>query len=117
MKKRQPPSRRSGALARREVGRTGALQNASRAPIIGRFRASVLECGTLRRFPAVTAALISVDYNFVVINNHDYMLPIGAQVMLRKGRTELDVNKIDFRNFRRFSSNMRILKTAPVVNP
>ena len=65
----------------------------------------------------IQAALISVDYNFVVINNHDYMLPIGAQVMLRKGRTELDVNKIDFRNFRRFSSNMRILKTAPVVNP
>ena len=58
-----------------------------------------------------------MDYDFVVINNHDYMLPIGAQVILRKGRTELDRNEIEFRNFRRFSSNMRILKSTPVVTP
>jgi hypothetical protein len=32
--KRQPPSRRSGALARREGGRAGALQDASRCSLI-----------------------------------------------------------------------------------
>jgi VWFA-related protein len=68
------------------------------------------------KFP-IQEALVSVDYDFVVINNHDYMLPIGAQVILRKGRTELDRNEIEFRNFRRFSSNMRILKSTPVVTP
>jgi VWFA-related protein len=63
----------------------------------------------------IQEALVSVDYDFVVINNHDYMLPIGAQVILRKGRAELDRNEIEFRNFRRFSSNMRILNSTPVV--
>jgi len=65
----------------------------------------------------IQAVSISVDYDFVVINNHDYMLPLGAQVILRKGRTELNRNEIEFRNFRRFSSNMRILNTTPVANP
>jgi hypothetical protein len=65
----------------------------------------------------IQAALVSVDYDYVVINNHEYMLSIGAQVILRKGRTELDVNKIDFRNFRRFGSKMKILNSTPVVNP
>jgi len=43
--KGQPPSRRSGALARREGGRTGAFQNASRHSQIAQQRASVLDCG------------------------------------------------------------------------
>jgi VWFA-related protein len=68
------------------------------------------------KFP-IQEALISVDYDFVVINNHDYMLPIGAQVILRKGRTELDRNEIEFRNFHRFGSNMKTRNTTPVVNP
>src|SRR6185503_17211523 len=40
-----PPSRRSGAMARREGGRTGALQDASRIPSVMCQRASVLDCG------------------------------------------------------------------------
>jgi hypothetical protein len=62
----------------------------------------------------IREASVSVDYDYVVLNNHDYMLPIGAQVLLRKGRRELDLNEIEFRNFRRFGSNMKILPTPPV---
>ncbi len=65
----------------------------------------------------IQAALISVDYDFVVLNDHDYMLPISAQVILKKGRNELDRNEIEFRNFRRFGSNMRILKDGPAAKP
>jgi VWFA-related protein len=65
----------------------------------------------------IQAVSISVDYDFVVINNHDYMLPISAQVIVVKGRTELDRNEIEFRNFRRFGSNMRILSSTPIVTP
>jgi VWFA-related protein len=59
----------------------------------------------------------SVDYDYVVLNNHDYMLPIGAQVILRKGRRELDLNEIEYRNFRRFGSNMRMLDGFSEVKP
>jgi len=68
------------------------------------------------KFP-IRAVSVSVDYDYVVINNHDYMLPVGAQVMLKKGRREADLNEIEFRNFRRFGSNVRVLDYSPVVNP
>jgi hypothetical protein len=44
-----------------------------------------------------------------MINKHDYLLPVGAEIMLRRGRRETDLNEIEFRNFRRFGSNVRIL--------
>ncbi|MGA2648939.1 MAG: hypothetical protein ABSF28_00370 [Terracidiphilus sp.] len=65
----------------------------------------------------VHATLVSVDYDYVAINNHDYLLPVGAQIILRKGRREADMNEIQFRNFRRFGSTMRILNDAPPLNP
>jgi VWFA-related protein len=57
----------------------------------------------------IHAASMSVDYDYVMINKHDYLLPVGAQIMLRKGRRETDLNEIEFRNFHRFGSSMRIL--------
>jgi hypothetical protein len=45
------------------------------------------------------------------------MLPVGAQVLLQKGRREEDLNEIEFRNFRRFGSNVRILDYGTAVNP
>jgi hypothetical protein len=58
-----------------------------------------------------------VDYDYVAINNHDYMLPVDAQVILRMGRNETDLNEIEFRNFRRFGSNVRILDSVQEVKP
>jgi VWFA-related protein len=66
-------------------------------------------------FP-VHATLVSVDYDYVAINNHDYLLPVGAQIILRRGRREADMNEIEFRNFRRFGSTLRILNDAPALN-
>jgi len=44
-----------------------------------------------------------------VINNHDYMLPFGAQIITRIGPRELQMNEIAYRNFRRFSSTSKII--------
>jgi len=41
------------------------------------------------------------------------MLPISAQVILKRGNRQLDMNEIRFRNFRRFGSNLRILNYVP----
>jgi len=63
----------------------------------------------------IQAASVSVDYDYVVINNHDYMLPVGAQVIIRRmGQQEMDLNEIEYRNFRRFGSTMKILDFSPV---
>ena len=47
------------------------------------------------------ATSISLDYDYASINNHDYLLPFGARVMVRQGRGETDLNEIEFRQFRR----------------
>jgi VWFA-related protein len=65
----------------------------------------------------IHATSVSVDYDYVMINKHDYLLPIGAEIMLRKGHRETDLNEIEFRNFRRFGSNVRILDNANGAKP
>ena len=60
------------------------------------------------KFP-IQGVSTSIDYDYVVINNHDYMLPIGAQVITRTGKWELDMNEIAYRDFRRFSSTSKII--------
>jgi|CZKF01.1.fsa_nt_gi VWFA-related protein len=65
----------------------------------------------------IHGASVSVDYDYVMINNHDYLLPIGAEIMLRKGRRETDLNEIEFRNFHRFGSTVRILDPSPGEKP
>ena len=59
--------------------------------------------------------LLGYGQEIVAINNHDYMLPVGAQVILRRGHKETDLNEIEFRNFRRFGSNVKILDSIQEV--
>jgi hypothetical protein len=55
------------------------------------------------------ATSVSVDYDYVAINNHDYLLPVAAQIEVSHDRRETDLNRIEFRNFHRFGSTTRIL--------
>jgi VWFA-related protein len=74
-----------------------------------------------KKFPILKAA-IRVDYDYVNINDHDYLLPASAQV-ITKGRGNslsggsLRRNDITFSNYRRFGSRARIVgietKDAP----
>jgi VWFA-related protein len=65
----------------------------------------------------IHATSVSVDYDYVMINKHDYLLPIGAEIMLRIGHRETDLNEIEFRNFHRFGSTLRLLDSSPEVRP
>ena len=60
------------------------------------------------KFP-IRGASMSVDYDYVMINKHDYLLPVGAETMVRNGRREMDLNEIEFSDFRRFGAKSRIL--------
>ncbi|MGB6973153.1 MAG: VWA domain-containing protein [Terracidiphilus sp.] len=60
---------------------------------------------------------VRVDYGYVVINSHDYLMPVGAEVSLRQGRHESVLNSMQFREYRRFGSNARILTSNPVTKP
>jgi VWFA-related protein len=60
----------------------------------------------------VRATSISVDYNWATINNHDYLMPARGAVSLREGKRQAVLNEFEFRNYRRFGSQVRILSTA-----
>lgn len=61
-----------------------------------------------KKFP-IRSAAVRVDYDYVSINDHDYLLPISAQVIAGQGRNMLERNDLQFSNFRKFGSNARVL--------
>jgi hypothetical protein len=63
------------------------------------------------------ATAITVDYDYVVINSHDYLMPISAEVSLLEGRHEAVLNTIEFRDYRRFGSNVKILNFRTLEKP
>jgi VWFA-related protein len=69
-----------------------------------------------KEFPTHSSAM-AVDYDYVVINTHDYLVPVGAEVSLRQGKREAVMNTMEFRNYRRYGSNLRILEGAQEQNP
>lgn len=51
---------------------------------------------------------ISVDYDTVPVGDHEYMLPVAAQMLVRVGRRNLMRNDIKFSDHRRFGANSSI---------
>ncbi|HVC46878.1 MAG TPA: VWA domain-containing protein [Terracidiphilus sp.] len=60
---------------------------------------------------------VRVDYGYVMINDHDYLMPVSAEVSLRQGRHQAVLNSMQFRDYRRFGSHARILTFTPVGKP
>ena len=54
------------------------------------------------------ATSIAVDYDYVSINSHDYLLPVSAEMRLVKGHAAV-MNTMEFRDYKRFGSSMRIV--------
>jgi hypothetical protein len=69
-----------------------------------------------KEFPTHSSAM-AVDYDYVVINTHDYLVPVSAEVSLRQGKHEAVMNTMEFRNYRRFGSNLRILEGQQEQHP
>ena len=60
--------------------------------------------------------LISTDYDHVSIGDQQYLLPIGAEIVLRRShKGSLELNQIHFSDFHRFRSVSRILSSTPVA--
>jgi hypothetical protein len=73
-----------------------------------------LEADDMPESFSTRSSRMSVDYDYVAINGHDYLLPVTAQMRLVIGKHQVVMNTIEFRNYRRFGSNMRILGFTPV---
>ena len=62
---------------------------------------------------SVHAMSITVDYDYISINNHDYLVPISGEISKREFKRFATLNTIEFRNYRRFGSNVKILSIHP----
>ena len=67
-------------------------------------------------FP-IRKAAVRVDYEYVAINDHDYLLPVTAQVVVSRNGNMLERNDLEFSNFRRFGSTVRIIASQPTNGP
>jgi VWFA-related protein len=54
------------------------------------------------------ASEMKVDYDYVSLNSHDYLLPVRAEVDVEQGHREATQNVMLFRDYRRFGSNSEI---------
>jgi len=63
----------------------------------------------------IRETLVSADYDYVSIGGQQYLLPIGAQIILREWsrRAKLELNQIRFSDFHRFRSTARIVSSTP----
>jgi VWFA-related protein len=69
-----------------------------------------------KSFP-IRRAAVRVDYDYVAINDHDYLLPVNAQVVVGQSGNVLERNDLEFSKFRRFGSTLRILDSKPLDGP
>ena len=61
-----------------------------------------------KKFPILKTSIL-VNYDYVTINDHDYLLPVSAQVITKVAGDSLSRNDITFSNYRRFGSRARIV--------
>jgi len=72
------------------------------------IRRITLEADGLPRTFPMHAAAMTVDYDFVGISARDYLLPVHSTVSLQRGRKQIELNEIAFRNYRRFGSRTKL---------
>ena len=77
------------------------------------IRRITLEADGIPRDFSIRASSMAVDYDYISINDHDYLMPIHAAVSIRKGKHEALLNEIEFRDYKRFGSRVRIVGAAP----
>jgi VWFA-related protein len=63
----------------------------------------------------IKASWMAIDYDYIGINGHDYLLPTRGEVGLKQGRHEAVLNQLRFSNYRRFGSHVRMLGNGPIT--
>ena len=68
-----------------------------------------LEAENLPKDFPTQASVMGVDYDYVVINGHDYLMPISAEVRVRQSHRQAVLNTIEFRDYKKYGSAMKIV--------
>jgi hypothetical protein len=79
-------------------------------------RRLVAETGELPPDFGIKSSWININYEYIAINGHDYLLPTNGEVGLKQGKREAVSNQLRFSNYRRFGSQSRILSSGPITD-
>jgi VWFA-related protein len=77
-------------------------------------RRITLETDDLPRKFSIHSTSITIDYDYVSINGHDYLMPISETVGLTRGKRQADMNEIEFRDYKRYGAQTKISYGEPV---
>jgi VWFA-related protein len=58
---------------------------------------------------SIHATSITVDYDYLTVGTHDYLMPVRGTIRVQRGRHEVDLNQIVFQNYRRYASQAKII--------
>lgn len=71
-------------------------------------RRITLEADELPHDFLIHSASIVVDYDYIAIGTHDYLMPVRGSVSMREGKREAVLNEMEFRNYKRYGSKVSI---------
>jgi VWFA-related protein len=57
---------------------------------------------------SIRSTLMTVDYDYVAIGAHDYLMPIRGTVSTKQGKRRAVLNEIEFRDYRRYASKTKV---------
>jgi VWFA-related protein len=80
------------------------------------IRRITLEADDLPRDFMIHSASMIVDYDYIAIGPHDYLMPIRGTVSMKQGKRGAVLNEMEFRNYRRYGSKTKILYSGQVVH-
>jgi VWFA-related protein len=66
-------------------------------------------------FPTV-ATVMGVDYDYVSINGQDFLMPVSAELRVRQSHRQAVLNTIEFRDYKKYGSAMKILDYKAIEN-
>jgi VWFA-related protein len=78
-------------------------------------RRLTLEADDLPHDFSIHSASMTVEYDYIAIGTHDYLMPVRGTVSLTRGKREAVLNEMDFRNYRRYGSATRVLYAGQVL--
>lgn len=71
-------------------------------------RRITMEADDLPQALSIHAASIAIDYDYVSVGIHDYLMPVRGAIRVQRGRHEVDLNQVVFQDYRRFASQVKI---------
>jgi VWFA-related protein len=72
------------------------------------IRRITMEADDLPADFSIHFASVSVDYDYVSIGSHDYLMPMRGTIRLQRGRHETDLNQVVFQDYKRYASQAKI---------